>query len=115
VDYFVSGIDPLYAIGSNVNLRKIRTRDDVQREFASIFVSQILKEVLKSQASVFGEEGSLGIFSGNLYNDILISKISGEIAYDKSFGFDRFMAANLSALSASQPGGRGDSAGNVRK
>jgi len=96
MDSYIAGIDPLYAIGSNVNLSKMRSKEDVSREFASIFISQILKEVFKSQGSMFGEEGSLGMFSDNLYNDILISKISGDMAASKSFGFDRLMAANAS-------------------
>lgn len=91
MDSYIAGIDPLYAIGSNINLNKIRTKTDAKREFASIFVSQVLKEVFKSQSSMFGEEGSLGVFSDNLYNDILLAKISGEIASNKSFGFDKLM------------------------
>lgn len=95
MDYFTAGIDPLYAIGSNVSFNKVRSKEDAQHEFASIFISQILKEVLKNQSSMFGEEGSLGIYSGNLYNDVFISKIANEIAYNKSFGFDKMFAASL--------------------
>jgi Rod binding domain-containing protein len=94
MDPYITGIDPLYAIGSNINLNKVRTKTDAKREFATIFVSQILKEVFKSQSSMFGEEGSLGVFSDNLYNDILLAKISGEIAGNKSFGFDKLMTGN---------------------
>lgn len=94
MDSYLAGIDPLYAIGSNINLNRVRSKEDVSREFASIFISQILKEVFKSQGSMFGEEGSLGMFSDNLYNDILVSKISGDMAASKAFGFDRLMASN---------------------
>jgi Rod binding domain-containing protein len=83
VDSYITGIDPLYAIGANINLNKIRTKEDAAREFSSIFISQILKEVFKNQSSMFGEEGSLGAFSDNLYNDILVAKISSEIAKNK--------------------------------
>jgi Rod binding domain-containing protein len=91
VDSYITGIDPLYAIGSSINLNKVRTNADASREFASVFISQILKEVFKNQSSMFGEEGTLGPFSDNLYNDILIAKISSEIAQNKSFGFDKLM------------------------
>jgi Rod binding domain-containing protein len=97
MESFFAGIDPLYAIGSNVNLSRIRSKEDASREFASLFISQILKEVFKNQGSMFGEEGSLGMFSDNLYNDILISKISGDLAASKSFGFDKLVAANTSS------------------
>ena len=92
MDSYITGIDPLYAIGSSVNLKKVRTKADAQHEFASLFVSQVIKEVFKGQSSMFGEEGSLGAFSNNLYNDILIAKISSEIAQNKAFGFDKMMA-----------------------
>ncbi len=91
MDSYVTGIDPLYAIGSSVSMNKVRTKEDAGREFASIFVAQILKEVFKNQSSMFGEEGSLGAFSGNLYNDILMAKIASEIAQNKSFGFDKLV------------------------
>ena len=91
MDSYITGIDPLYAIGSNVNLKRVRTKAEAGREFASVFISQILKEVFKNQNSMFGEEGSLGAFSDNLYNDIMIAKISSEIAQNKSFGFDKMM------------------------
>lgn len=91
MDSYVTGVDPLYAIGSNISLNKVRTKADAGREFSSIFVSQILKEVLKNQSSMFGDEGTLGMFSDNLYNDILVAKIASEIAKDKSFGFDKIV------------------------
>lgn len=94
MDSYVTGIDPLYAIGSNVNMSKIRTKADAGREFSSVFVSQILKEVFKNQSSMFGQEGTLGMFSDNLYNDILIAKISSEIAKNKAFGFDKRVMGN---------------------
>ena len=92
MDFFTAGIDPLYAIGSNINISKVRSKDDAKREFASVFVSQILKEVLKNQSSMFGEEGSLGMYSHNLYNDIFIAKVANDIAYSSSFGFDKIFA-----------------------
>ena len=91
MSYFVPGIDPLYAVGKNININKVRTKEDAGREFASIFISQILKEVFKAQSSMFGDEGALGVYSNNLYNDILISKLSSEIAGNKAYGFDRLM------------------------
>jgi len=94
VDSYITGIDPLYAIGSNVNMSRIKTKADAKREFTSIFISQILKEVFKSQSSMFGEEGTLGMYSDNLYNDILLAKISGEMARNKAFGFDKMMAGS---------------------
>ena len=94
MDSYITGIDPLYAIGSNINFNRVRTKSEVDREFASIFVSQVLKEVFKNQGSMFGEEGSLGAFSDNLYNDIMIAKISSEIAQNKSFGFDKLMTGS---------------------
>jgi len=100
VSFFVPGIDPLYAIGSNVNISNVRTKEDAKREFVSVFISQMLKEVFKSQSSMFGEEGSLGMFSDNLYNDIFISKISRDIAASKSFGFDKLLADNPATMSA---------------
>lgn len=77
-------------------MSKIRSKEDVSREFASIFISQVLKEVFKGQSSMFGEEGALGMFSDNLYNDILISKISADMAASKAFGFEKLMATNNS-------------------
>ena len=94
MDAFVTGIDPLYAIGSNVNVSKIQTKTDANQEFASIFVSQVLKEVFKAQTSMFGEEGTLGMFSDNLYNDIMVAKMASEIAKNKSFGFDKLITGN---------------------
>lgn len=91
MDPYISGIDPLSAIGSNINFNKIRAKSDAKKDFAAIFVSQILKEVFKSQSSMFGEEDSLGMSSNDLYNDILLAKISGEIASNKAFGFDKLM------------------------
>ena len=95
MDSYITGIDPLYAIGSSVGTNKIRTKENASTEFVSIFVSQILKEVFKAQSSMFGEEGSLGMFSYNLYNDILLSRISREIAENKSYGFDKILAGQM--------------------
>jgi Rod binding domain-containing protein len=91
LDAYVAGIDPLYAIGSNISFGKIQSRADANQEFASIFVSQVLKQVFKSQTTMFGEEGTLGMFSDNLYNDILVAKMASEIAKNKSFGFDKLI------------------------
>lgn len=91
MDSYITGIDPLYAIGSNISFNRIKTKADAGREFSSIFIAQILKEVFKNQSAMFGEEGTLGAFSDNLYNDILIAKISSEIAKNKSFGFDKLV------------------------
>jgi len=94
MDSYVTGVDPLYAIGSSINLNRVRTKADAGHEFSSIFVSQILKEVFKNQSTMFGEEGTLGMFSDNLYNDILIAKIASEIAQNKAFGFDKTVMGN---------------------
>lgn len=75
MDSYITGIDPLYAIGSNINLNRVNTKADAGREFVSIFVSQILKEVFNNQSAMFGKEGTLGAFSDNLYNDILVANI----------------------------------------
>lgn len=91
MDSYITGIDPLYAIGSSINLNRVGTKTDAGHEFVSVFISQILKEVFKNQSSMFGEEGTLGMYSDNLYNDILIAKISSEIAKSKSFGFDKLV------------------------
>jgi Rod binding domain-containing protein len=96
MDGYITGIDPLYALGSNINLKKPNAKADPKQEFISIFVSQILKEVFKNQSSMFGEgedgtQGTFGGFSDNLYNDILVAKISSEIAQSKSLGFDKIM------------------------
>ena len=96
---FIPGINPLSAIGSdinmfNVNTNKVNTKAGADKEFVSIFVSQILKQVFENQSSMFGdekEEGALGDFSKNLYNDIMMAKISSEIAQNKAFGFDKLM------------------------
>ena len=96
---FIPGINPMSAIGSdinmfNVNTKKVNTKAGADKEFVSIFVSQILKEVFENQSSMFGEEkeeGALGDFSKNLYNDIMMAKISSEIAQNKAFGFDKLM------------------------
>jgi Rod binding domain-containing protein len=96
---FISGIDTLSAIGPNINMinmnkNKINNKAGADKEFVSIFVSQILKEVFENQSSMFGEEkeeGALGDFSKNLYNDIMMAKISSEIAQNKAFGFDKLM------------------------
>ena len=90
---FISGIDPLSVIGPNISAGKVRTKAEAEKEFASVFVAQILKEIYKGQMAMFGdEEKDAGMFSNNLYNDIMMSKIAGEIADSKSFGFEKLMA-----------------------
>lgn len=93
MDGMISGIDPLSAIGNNVDINKISTKKDVEREFASIFISQVMGNVFKGQSSMLGTEGSLGMYSNSLYNDIMLAKISKEIADNKAFGFDQLLAA----------------------
>ena len=90
---FITGIDPLSAIGSNINLNmnRVNAKTDAKQEFVSIFVAQMLKQVFKDQRSMFREESPTGSFSDNLYNDILVAKISSEIAKDKSLGIDKLM------------------------
>jgi Rod binding domain-containing protein len=99
MDAFMAGIDPLFAIGSNVNVNKVRTKEQAGKEFVSVFMSQMLKQIFKAQSSMFGEEGSLGAFSDNLYNDLLISKISAEMAESKIFDLDKMGINNFSAKS----------------
>ncbi|MFH1710061.1 MAG: hypothetical protein ABH860_03180 [bacterium] len=94
MDPYITGINPLQSIGPQANVSKVKTRADAEREFASMFIAQILKETFKSQSSMFGKDKSIGMFSDNLYNDILIAKISSEIAQNKSFGFDKLMAGS---------------------
>jgi Rod binding domain-containing protein len=88
---FVPAIDPLYAVGSNVNVNNIKTKQDVEREFVSVFLSQVMKDVFKAQSTMFGDEGALGEFSGNMYNDIMMQKVSSDLAANKAFGFDKLM------------------------
>jgi len=90
----ITGINPLYAIGSNINVNRISTKKDVEREFVGIFISQVMGNVFKGQGSLFGSEGALGTYTDNLYNDIMLSKISREIAENKAFGFDKLLSLN---------------------
>ncbi len=94
MDYFVPAIDPLYALGRNVGVGKVRSKEDVQKEFVSMFLAQIMKDVFKAQSSMFGEEGALGTFSDNLYNDIFLAKVSRDMASSKAFGFDKLFPTN---------------------
>ena len=87
----ITGIDPLNAMGSNISFSKVRTKEDAQKEFASMFVAQILKEIYKGQSAMFGEEGSLGMYSDNMFNDLMINKLASEIANSKSFGLDKMV------------------------
>ena len=95
MDALIPGIDPLYALGANINVNRVNGPKEVQQEFAAVFVAQIMKEVFKAQSSMFGDEGSLGMFSENLYNDIFLAKVSREIAESKAFGFDRLMSQGV--------------------
>ena len=102
---FIPGIDPFSVIGSsanmnsvsanNINSSKVTTKEEARREFVSLFVSQVMKEMFKSQASMFGDEEPTGVFSGDLYNEILMSKISGELAKNRAFGFDKMNIKGL--------------------
>lgn len=93
MDNMISAIDPLYALGNNVNMNKVGSRADAEKQFVSFFLSEIFKDVFKAQSSMFGEEGSsVGTFSNNLYNDILMSHITKEIADSKVYGMDKLLA-----------------------
>ena len=92
MDFSVPAIDPLYALGANVNANRIGSKSDAQKQFVSFFLSQIFKDVFKAQSTMFGEEGSTGTFSDNLYNDILMSRITKEIADSKIYGMDKILA-----------------------
>jgi Rod binding domain-containing protein len=94
MESFVPGIDPLLAIGSSINVRKAVSKENAQQQFASIFMAQIMKEIFKGQSEMFGEEGSSGLFSESLYNDIFLSKISADMASSKSLGFERIFQTN---------------------
>jgi len=85
---YITGIDPLYAIGSGVSATQPKTKAEAQKEFVAMFLNEILKEVYKGQSSMFGDEGSLGAFSDNMYNDLFIAKVSNELANSKAFGFE---------------------------
>jgi Rod binding domain-containing protein len=91
----ITGIDPLYAIGSQVNVNKVHTKKDAEKEFVAVFLQQVMKDVFKAQSSMMGDEGALGMFSDNLYNDIMISKVSRDLAENKAFGFDDAMMNKL--------------------
>jgi Rod binding domain-containing protein len=94
MDDMISAIDPLSAIGSNINLNTIRSKKDVESEFVSLFISQLMGNVFKAKTSALGGESALGSFSDDLYNEIMMSKISKELAENKAFGFDGLMAAD---------------------
>lgn len=94
MDGIISGIDPLSAIGSSIDVNKISSKKDVEHEFVSIFISQVMGNVFKAKSAAFGGESALGTFSDDLYNEIMLSKISREIAENKAFGFDNLLAAD---------------------
>lgn len=90
MDSYIAGIDPISAFGNNnIKMNKTRTKEEVNKEFVAMFISQVMKDVFKAQSSMFGDEGAMGTFSENMYNDIMMSKISSDIAATKLFGFDK--------------------------
>jgi hypothetical protein len=89
MSFSVSPIDPLYALGGNVPVNKPRTKAEVQQEFVSVFLSQIMKDVFKAQSSMFGDEGEMGMFADNMYNDVFLSKVTRDLAANPAFAFDK--------------------------
>ena len=89
----INAIDPLSVMSSNINVGKIHSKKDVEREFVGIFISQVMGNVFKGESSIYGDEGALGMYSNSLYNDIMLAKISKEIAENKAFGFEKLLEA----------------------
>jgi hypothetical protein len=88
----IPSIDPLYALGANVNVNKVRTKKEAEKEFVSVFLSQVMKDVFKAQSSMFGDEGALGAFSNNMFNDIMMQRVTADMVANKAYGFDKILA-----------------------
>ena len=93
MDNIMSGIDPIRALGG-MQMGKMTSKRDVEKEFVGIFVSQIMGDVFKGQSSMFGTDGALSSYTEDLYNEIMLAKVSQEIAENKAFGFDKLLQAD---------------------
>lgn len=91
MDNYITGIDPMSALvkSNSIQTNKVRTKEEVNQEFVAMFISQVMKDVFKAQSSMFGDDTTMGAFSEDMYNDIMMSKISSDIAATKLFGFDK--------------------------
>jgi len=76
MDYFYGAIDPLSSIGSPLLKSQITSKnnpEDVSKEFMSIFMAELLKQVFKNQ-SLLEEQAGAGI-----YNDIFINQMARDL------------------------------------
>jgi len=98
---FIPGMDPASMMGPSLNVSGMpRTNKEASKAFISLFLSQILKDVLKSQNALFDSTDGASMFSNDLYNQILISKISEDLAKNDIFGFDEMTGFNDSLNSS---------------
>ena len=89
--FSVPSIDPFYALSGNINPGRITSKADAEKQFVSVFLSEIFKGVFKSQNSLLGDDQT-SAFSDDLYNDILMSKITKDMADSKAYGIDKLLA-----------------------
>lgn len=87
MDYFVPEISPVNMMGSSmVQGSRITTKEDANKAFVNLFLSQVLKNIMNAQNDLYGSD-SANTFSNDIYNDVLINKMSEELAQDNVFGF----------------------------
>ncbi|MFC1559475.1 hypothetical protein ACFL4F_00040 [Candidatus Margulisiibacteriota bacterium] len=92
MDYFVPGISSADILGPSLKINKVvKTKEEANKAFISLFLSQILRNVLKSQNTLYGDSQGMSAFSRDMYNEILISKISEDLAKSKTFGFEKVL------------------------
>ena len=97
MEYFGTGFDPLLSMGNN--LARVKTlpnadKEEVTKEFATLFYAEILKQVFESRSGIFSSEEK-GNYFGNLgmYSNIYYEKFAKELV-DKG-GIDNLVSANI--------------------
>ena len=84
MEYFPS-IKPVQNVVPQPSMRKTVDPQAVNKEFMSIFFSQLLKQFLKEQkaSSIYPQ----GVYENPIYNDLFIEQISKELVESGTFEF----------------------------
>jgi len=97
MDYFDAGFNPVISLGGNLARAKAllsKDRKEVTKEFATIFYTEVLKQVFESGSDLFStgqNENYFGDFK--MYNNIFYDKFAKELV--KKGGIDNLISTGI--------------------
>ena len=104
MNYYVPQISPVSMMGSSIpTSNRIETKEDANKVFVSFYIKEIMKNFSNSNNELYGNYSNN--FSKDIYNDVIVNKISHDLAEQDIFGFNKGFNNKTTASQINRTGG----------